>query len=151
VRVKLETRVAGLTFIENLVVCTIFRGGLWLDGVLSKACLEHPIEEAVELLKCSPHYPQVNYVLFDGFEWGDIAIDVKRLYDELKRPVIAVDSAWRAGAKRSSKYDLYLKFEGLSFDAAEDLLSVVVVGDFPEPIRVARLLALSLLETLRCN
>jgi len=150
VKVKLETRVAGLTFIDGVVVCTIFRGGLWLDGVLSRACFENPIDEAVELLKSSSHYPQVNYVLFDGFDWSGYLVDVKRLFHELKRPVVAVSLSASSEAQFSPRHGLYFKFEGASLDVVESLLDVVMVcGAFPEPIRVARLLALSLLETLR--
>lgn len=150
-RVKLESRIAGFTFLDSLLLCVVFRGGLFLDGVLSMIVDGGDINlRVVELLKSSSHFRQVNYVLFDGSRWRG-GLDLDFLYRCFGKPVIAVFEDECCSAVFLSKFNLYVDFRGVSLDEVDALLGISTLNLLPEPLRVARLLALSLLDASSCS
>ncbi len=88
--VKREIRVLGVaarraTHKGYTVVGVIFRGGLYLDGVLRAESESQDITgDVVEMIVSSPHHPQVRVILLDGAT-ADLAV----LSEAVSRPVIA--------------------------------------------------------------
>lgn len=150
-RVKLESRIAGFTFFDPVIICVVFRGGLFLDGVLARVFEGGDLNlEAANLLKSSTHFNQVNYVFLDGSNWiSNLNLDF--LYSILDRPVIAVFESNVCNSVFIPKFNLYACFRGVSLGVAEDLFGISTFNSLPEPLRIARLLALSLLDALSCS
>ncbi len=96
-QVKREIRVLGIAVGrdeggEGLhVVGVVFRGGLWLDGVMrTKAEGPDITGEAVEMITASPHHPQIRVVLLDRkLIGGGAKIRPCSLSSGVSRPVIA--------------------------------------------------------------
>jgi len=147
-KVKFESRIAGFTYLDPLLLCVVFRGGLFLDGVLSMIVSDGDLSlRAVELLKSSTHFQQVNYAMFDGSSWSG-GLDLDFLYESLGKPIIVVYECEESNSVFLSKFNLYVKFRGVSLSRVEALLDISTLNLLPEPLRVARLLALSLLDAL---
>lgn len=96
--VKREIRVLGIAVRRAKgskvfhVVGVVFRGRLWLDGVM-RTTAEGPdvTKEAVEMVTRSPHHPQIRVILLDRDQIGDEAtIRPRELSSGASRPVIAV-------------------------------------------------------------
>ncbi|RLE51445.1 MAG: hypothetical protein DRJ21_00155 [Candidatus Methanomethylicota archaeon] len=149
-KIKLETRIACYSYFHPLIICVIFRGGLWLDGVLSNIVEGDLLDELVSLLKSSSHYFQVNYVMLDflnpkSFE----SINLEKLSSLLNKPVVAVSFDEFPNAVFLKDFNFYVKFVGLSLSDVRRLIKISMRdSNIPEPLRISRLLALSLLETL---
>ena len=98
-QVKREIRVLGIAVGraeggEGLhVVGVVFRGGLWLDGVMrTKAEGPDVTGEAVEMIAASPHHPQIRVVLLDrDLIGGGATIRPCGLSSGVSRPVIAIN------------------------------------------------------------
>jgi len=147
--VKLETRIAAFSYVRPVLICVVYRGGLWLDGVLSKIVGENLLDELVSLIKSSSHYDQVNYVMLDYRGMGFHPPHLKMLYDALKRPIIVVGDEAFPGSKFFGEFNVYVAFIGVGLDAVRKLLKLTFRGfSFPEPLRVSRMLALSLLDAM---
>lgn len=100
--VKPEIRVLGVDdgrFVFHsrshaLVVGAVFRGGNWLEGVMS-TCVEvdglDATAKIISMIKASPHFRQVRVIMLNGITMGGFnVIDVKRLALATGKPVIAV-------------------------------------------------------------
>jgi len=76
------------------VVGVVFRGGYWLDGVLStrvKVDGFDATERIAEMIVGSPHHGQVRVVMLDGVTFGGFnVVDIIRLHDLTGLPVIVV-------------------------------------------------------------
>lgn len=76
------------------VVGVVFRGGYWLDGVLSTRVKVDGFDAAdriAAMITGSPHYRQVRVIMLDGVTFGGFnVVDVKKLHALTKLPVIVV-------------------------------------------------------------
>ena len=93
--VKREIRVLGVaarraTHKGHTVVGVIFRGGLYLDGVLRVESESRDITgDVVEMIVSSPHHPQVRVILLDGELLDGATADLAVLSEAVSRPIIA--------------------------------------------------------------
>jgi endonuclease V-like protein UPF0215 family len=76
------------------IVGVVFRGGYWLDGVLStkvKVDGFDATEKIAAIIADSPHRRQVRVIMLDGVTFGGFnVVDIKKLYALTKLPVIVV-------------------------------------------------------------
>jgi endonuclease V-like protein UPF0215 family len=93
--VKREIRVLGVaarraTIKGHTIVGVIFRGGLYLDGVLRAESDSRDITgDVVEMIVSSPHHPQVRVILLDGRLLDGATADIAVLSEATSKPVIA--------------------------------------------------------------
>jgi endonuclease V-like protein UPF0215 family len=100
--IKPEIRVLGVddgVFVPHVkgfapVVGVVFRGGFWLDGVMSTR-IEVDGFDAVDKISSmivdSPHYKQLRVIMLDGVTFaGFNVVDIKELNKKTRLPVIAV-------------------------------------------------------------
>lgn len=152
-----------------LAVGVIFRGGKFIDGLLSTAIKKDGFdatEKLAERITGSRHYDQLSIIMLDGITMaGFNIVDLKELNKKTQLPVIAVlrkkpdkkkffetikklgnskkrlEIAKRAGKFYSYKSIFYQK-SGLSNADCEKVLEISCLhGNMPEPIRVAHLIA----------
>lgn len=100
--IKPEIRIVGIddgVFVPHTrgwadVVGVVFRGGLWLDGVMKTEVAVDGLdatEKIGEMIKASPHYAQLRVVMLNGITFaGFNIVDIKKLSELTKLPVIAV-------------------------------------------------------------
>ncbi|MFH0832758.1 MAG: DUF99 family protein [Candidatus Aenigmatarchaeota archaeon] len=152
-----------------LIVGAIFRGGKFLDGLLSTRIKKDGTDAtekiAASILK-SRHYDQLSYIMLDGITFaGFNLVDIKKLHKKTKLPVIVIQrkkpdmkkfkealkifsdykkrlNVVSNAGKISSSGKIYYQKAGLSNDECEELMKVTCVrSNVPEPIRVAHLIA----------
>jgi len=156
--VKKEIRVLGIA-IEHAripdrfhIVGVVYRGGLWLDGVMSTVANETDITGGVvEMVKRSPHHPQVRVALLSDALTGGAAIDPYGLSLGISKPVIAITSggeleefptegsAQRLELKRGGATLVAMCYGLRSRDAERVLMVSTREWVLPEALRVARL------------
>ncbi len=77
-----------------LVVGVVFRGGFWLDGVVSTSVEIDGFDAAekiAEMIARSPHFKQLRVIMLDGVTFaGFNVVDIKELNARTSMPVIAV-------------------------------------------------------------
>jgi endonuclease V-like protein UPF0215 family len=100
--IKPEIRVLGIDDGKHVfrsktrvpIVGIVFRGGLWLDGVMSTTVLVDGFDatEAVsQMITSSPHYRQLRVIMLNGVTYaGFNIIDIVALNETTKLPVIAI-------------------------------------------------------------
>lgn len=100
--VKREIRVLGIddgVFVPQkkgkaLIVGVVYRGGLWLDGVMHTKIEVDGLdatEKIASMITSSPHYAQLRVIMLNGLTFaGFNVVDIKRLYTITKLPVIVV-------------------------------------------------------------
>ncbi len=100
--IKQEIRVLGVddgVFIPHSrgsapVIGVVFRGGYWLDGVMStKVEVDgfDATDKIATMIVNSPHYEQLRVIMLDGITVGGFnVVDMKKLNAETRLPVIAV-------------------------------------------------------------
>ena len=100
--IKPEIRVLGVDdgkFIPHSktkvpVVGIVFRGGYWLDGVMSTQVTVDGFDATANIssmIKNSPHYKQLRVVMLNGITFGGFnVVDIKVLNAQTNLPVIAV-------------------------------------------------------------
>jgi len=153
---------------QVLVVGTIFRGGLFLDGVLStKVNIDgnDSTKKITEMINECKFKPQLQCIFLDGIAVaGFNVIDVKELSKKTKLPVIVIirrkpnidkikKTLIRIGKKNKIKLiekagsvvpvgEIYIQLTGLSIGRAKEILKIVCTRSLiPEPIRIAHLIA----------
>ena len=155
------------------IVGTIFRGGDWIDGVLStkvKIDGNNSTSKLIEMINKSKFKPQIQAILLDGIAFGGFNIvDVQELNKETKIPVIVVirknpdfknikEALKKIG--KENKYELiekagnvykvgkiYIQLTGISLEKARQILKVSCTRSLiPEPIRVAHIIASGIIE-----
>lgn len=151
-----------------LVVGTVFRGGSFIDGVLStKVNVDgtDATKKLIQLINKTKHKPQLQYIILDGIALGGFnVIDIGELYDKTKLPVIVVIrrmpdkkkiidtlkkikmSAKIALIKKAGKVykvnNIFVQLKGLDLKESEQVLKISCTRSLlPEPIRVAHLIA----------
>jgi hypothetical protein len=157
------------------VIGVVFRGGYWLDGVM-KTQVEidgmDATEKIASMILESPHYDQLRIVMLNGVTMaGFNVVDIERLYQKVKLPVIAVtrdkpnfddirkalrnlprgEERWKAIEKagkiievrtRSGEDPIYAHVVGISEkDAIRILKSTSTRSNIPEALRVAHIIA----------
>ena len=155
------------------VVGVVFRGGLWLDGVMHTTIAIDGFdatEQIASMINNSPHCKQLRIVMLNGITFGGFNIvDLKKLNSATKLPVIALTrnkpdlEAVRKALSNLSKpgerwnmilaageihevlcrgKKIYMELAGLSeSDAREIVVLASTRSSFPEPLRVAHLIA----------
>ena len=158
---------------DVIVVGSVFRGGLWLDGVLSTKVTVDGLDSTDRLatLMSACRFKDVRVIMIDGIAFGGFNIvDINRLSDEAKLPVIAVtrdmpdftgirnalthlpesELRWslieRAGEPKTVETrggkTVCIQHAGIEFKDAEAIVKVSATRSLlPEPIRVSHLIA----------
>jgi len=154
--VKAEIRVlgvaAGRVGEDSIVVGVVYRGGLWLDGVLKARTHGADLTDAlIGMVKGSPHSGQIRVIILnqDGMP-PDSVVKIERLHAETNKPVIMLTPkgenapfTWKRGGESVGFYAL-----GLSRWTAEEVLKRASVdGPIPEALRVADMALSALLAT----
>ena len=100
--IKPEIRVLGVddgVFVPHTmgfaqIVGVVFRGGLWLDGVISTKVKVDGFDATDKIASMainSPHYQQLRIIMLDGVTFaGFNVVDIKKLSSRTGLPVIAV-------------------------------------------------------------
>lgn len=151
-----------------LVVGTMFRGGSWIDGILStkiKADGNNSTSKLINMINKSKFKPQLQCIILDGIALGGFNIvDINELNKKTRIPVLVVIrrmpdfnkiQAALKKLKKASKYKLiekagtvhkvgkiYVQIAGLKLEQAKQILRITCTHSLlPEPIRVAHLIA----------
>lgn len=151
-----------------LIVGTIFRGGQWLDGVLSTRATVDGVDgtqKILQMIKKSKFFPQLRAIFLNGIAVGGFnVIDLKSLSKKLGLPVIAVtrdypdfQKIYRALEKlrmhkkiklieqlpKPTKIgEVYVQYLGCSLEEVRELMKLTCTrADIPEPLRVAHIIA----------
>ena len=100
--VKPEIRVVGIddgVFSPHVkgfapVIGVVFRGGYWLDGVMSTKVEVDGFDAGEKICRMiieSPHYKQLRIIMLDGVTFaGFNVVDIRELNRDTKLPVIAI-------------------------------------------------------------
>lgn len=79
---------------QILIVGAFFRGGTWLDGVMSSYVTRDGMDATdaiVSMVRSSKHYPQVRIIMLDGVTYGGFnPVDISRLHEDTGIPVIVL-------------------------------------------------------------
>jgi len=151
-----------------LVVGTVFRGGSFIDGVLStKVDVDgnDATKKLVNLVNKTKHKPQLQYIVLDGIALGGFnVVNIEELYNKTSLPVIVVirrmpDRKKIIETLKKIKHEekialikkagkiyhinkIFIQIKGLSIEEAESVLKISCTRSLlPEPIRVAHLIA----------
>lgn len=100
-KIKKEIRVLGVDdspFKKEekkcLIVGTVFRGGLFMDGVLSEKVTidgDDATEILINLIKRTRHFDQLRCIMLKGLSFGGFnVIDIKKVYEATRLPVIVI-------------------------------------------------------------
>ncbi len=148
--VKREIRVFGVAArredLGYLIVGIVFRGSLWLDGVLKATSSSADLTDAIaEMLRGSPHSGQVRVILLNrDMLPGEASVSIEKLSDETGKPVIILGAASSGGEKTYTlvRGDDAVEYSttGLGRWTAEGVLKAATrEGIVPEALRVAAL------------
>ncbi len=163
-QVKREIRALGIAVKKrkdggSLVVGVVFRGGLYLDGVMKVAAYGPDITSTVaEMVKSSPHHPQIRVLLLsEDLLVEEAKIAPSKLSLEVMRPLILLSSRgfaspYEHNAQREP-FEVNLGFKnfhvmtfGLGRREAEGILRMTTRdGVLPEPLRVADMVSSALI------
>lgn len=100
--IKPEIRVLGVDdgkFIPHArghvpVVGVVFRGGYWIDGVMSTTITVDGLdatEKISHMITSSPHYRQLRVIMLNGVTFGGFnVVDIKALNAKTRLPIIVV-------------------------------------------------------------
>ncbi|MBW2976534.1 DUF99 family protein [Candidatus Woesearchaeota archaeon] len=156
-----------------LVVGAVFRGGAWLDGVLStKVSVDgnNATKKLAEMINKSKFKPQLQCIFLDGIAVGGFnVIDVKRLSKKTGLPVIVIirkrpnikkikETLIKIRKKGKIKLiekagpvvpagKIYVQLTGLEIEKAREILKIACTRSLiPEAIRMAHLIASGITE-----
>ena len=151
-----------------LIVGVVFRGGSFMDGILStKAAVDgtDATSEIISMISHSKFRTQLKVILLNGIAVGGFnVIDVKQLHKETRIPVMVVIRRYPDFGKiretlvklgKEDRYKLiqkagtvhklgkvFVQLSGLSLKEAKAILDITCTRAFvPEPLRVAHLIA----------
>jgi len=159
---------------KALIVGVIMRGGKQIDGVLSNYIEvdgDDSTDKIIEMIKRTTHINQLRIVMTNGISFaGFNIIDMNRIFEELKLPVIAVIrkkpdmekfiSALKKVKNFEKKLEIlkklpepkpvrtkygitYFQNVGISDEEAKEIiLKTSINSRIPEPVRVAHLIAM---------
>jgi len=153
---------------QTRIIGTIFRGGNFLDGILStKVSIDgnNSTDKLIELINNTKFKPQLRCLMLDGIAFGGFnIIDIHKLHKKTKIPVMVIMrkmpdmKAIEKALKKIKKHkklkliekagppikigNIYAQFKGLSKKQAEEILKITCTHSYiPEPIRVSHLIA----------
>jgi hypothetical protein len=151
-----------------LVIGVVFRGGSWLEGVLSTKVRvdgDNATKKLVEMITKSKFKPQLQCIFLDGIALGGFNIvDIKELNKKTKLPVMVVvrhkpdigtikKTLVKINKEKKIKLieragevikinNIYAQLKGISKEEAKEILDIVCTrSHIPEPVRVAHLIA----------
>ena len=151
-----------------LIIGAVFRGGSFLDGVLStKVSIDgdNSTKKIIEMINKCKFKPQLQCIFLDGIAVaGFNVIDVKELSKKTKLPVIVIirrkpniekikKTLIKIGKKNKIRLidkagsvvpvgEIYIQLTGLSVEKAKEILKITCTRSLiPEPIRIAHLIA----------
>ena len=156
--VKREIRVFGVAVGQvgekRIIVGIVYRGSLWLDGVLKAATQSADLTDAIiDMIKRSPHFGQIRVILLSVDRMPpEAVVSIERLYAETNKPIIMLHPegsegnplhSWKRGGESIGFSAL-----GMSRWTAEKVLQTAS-GDslIPEALRVADMALFALLAT----
>ena len=152
---------------EVLVIGTFYRGGNYIDGVIStkvKVDGEDSADKLIECIKKSKFKLQLQAIFLDGIAFGGFnIIDIEKLHYKTKLPVIVVirrmpdikkiittlknigfEDKIRLIEKAGDVHkigEVYCQYKGCKKDFVEKLIKITCThSKIPEPIRVAHLI-----------
>ena len=156
-----------------LIVGTIFRGGSFLDGILStKASIDgnNATKNIAAMINKSKFKPQLRCIFLDGIAVGGFnIIDIQELNKQTKLPVIVVirkkpdiENIKRILIKLSKKSKIkllekagpvvpagkvYVQLAGLSIEKAKEILKIACTrSHIPEAVRLAHIIASGIVD-----
>jgi len=156
-----------------LVIGTVFRGGDWLDGVVStKVRVDgtNSTSKLIDMINKCKFKPQLHAIILDGIAFGGFnIIDIQKLNKKTKLPVIVVirrkpnfDKIKETLKKinKSKRYKLiekagevhkigkiYVQLKGISLKDAKKILDISCTRSLiPEPLRTAHIIASGVVE-----
>ncbi len=165
------------------VVGVVYRGGYWLEGVM-RTQIEvdgmDATEKIASMIRNSPHYDQIRVIILDGITFaGFNVIDIKRLFEMAKLPVVAIvrekpdleeikkalknlpeyEKRWTAiknageifeVQSRKASEPIYMQIAGISeLDAETIVRNTSTRSNVPEALRVAHIIASGLTKMNR--
>ena len=158
---------------QVLVVGTVFRGGDWIDGILStKVSVDgrNSTDKLIEMINKCKFKVQLRAIMLDGIAFGGFnVIDIEKLNKKTNIPVIVVirrmpdfkkieQTLNKLGKKskftlmkkagKPTKYNkIYFQYKGTTEERAKQILKISCTRSLiPEPIRVAHLIAAGIVE-----
>ena len=153
---------------EALVVGTVYRGGDFMDGVLSTSIMrdgDDATDTIIAMIRKSKWHPIIQYLLLNGIAVGGFnVIDVRKLAAQTGIPVIVVVRRMPdllnicrilKRLKMNQKVKLieqagelhkigkvWVQLTDLSVERAAEILRITCSrSDIPEPIRIAHIIA----------
>jgi endonuclease V-like protein UPF0215 family len=138
---KREVRVLGLTYRVysgcSFILGVVFRGRLWLDGVLYRRLESRGgiLSELISMISESPHRGQIRVVVLDEMLYRILGLTgVEELYINFKLPIIAFEKGEIAVA--------------VGVDDIDGFLRVAASDSGVEALRIASMIADRLIELL---
>ncbi|MBW2973194.1 DUF99 family protein [Candidatus Woesearchaeota archaeon] len=158
---------------EVLIVGTLFRGGNFIDGVMStKAKVDgtDSTDKIAKMINKSKFKPQLRAIFLNGIAVGGFnVIDIKKLNKKTKVPIVVVIRSFPDFKKIFKALDnlkmkkqkkiiedlpkptkvgkIYIQHIGISLKDAKEMLKLTCTHSFiPEPIRVAHLIAAGVIK-----
>ncbi|MDI6798718.1 MAG: DUF99 family protein [Candidatus Aenigmarchaeota archaeon] len=161
------------------VIGVICRGGKFLDGALKTEVIVDGLdatEKITKLINSTRHKQQLKVIMFDGITLaGFNIVDIKKLYEETKLPVIIINrkmpdlkkvknalknfgdfrKRWKmivnAGKIKECEVrenkKVYYQSVGLSEEETEEIIKLSTTRSFiPEPLRLAHLIATAIVK-----
>lgn len=156
-----------------LVVGSVFRGGLFLDGVLSTNVEidgDDATEKIIRMVNSSKFKPQFQCILLNGIAVaGFNIIDIKELGEKTKIPVMVIirkkpniqlikDTLARINKKEKIALiekagyvipagKIYMQLAGIGIEKAKEILKITCTRSLiPEPIRISHLIASGIVD-----
>lgn len=153
---------------DTLVVGTIYRGGQFMDGVVStrvKVDGHDATRKIADIVVRSRFYPQLQAILLDGIAVGGFnVIDIPLLNEKTKLPVIVVIRDYpdyekieaalvKIGMRSKIKLlrkagepehagEIFVQYSGCTLREAEKIVKLTAThSQIPEPLRAAHLIA----------
>jgi hypothetical protein len=158
---------------DLLVVGTIYRGGNYMDGLLStkiKVDGSNSTSRLTRMVNKCKFKPQIRVIMLDGIALGGFnIIDIEKLHKKTSIPVIVVIRRMPDFRKikqtlrklgKAKKYRLiekagkpvkinsiYAQFKGITKEQAKAIIKISSIHSLlPEPIRVAHIIASGIKE-----
>lgn len=158
---------------ETLVIGTIFRGGQFIDGILStriKVDGSDSTEKLISMINSCKFKPQLQCIMIDGIAFGGFnVIDIEELNKKTGIPVIVIirrmpdiENIKKILIKIKKKEkiklidkagrpvkinDVYIQIKGISLETAKEILRISCTRSLiPEPIRVAHLIGSGIVD-----
>jgi len=158
---------------EVLVIGAFYKGGIWLDGILStKAKVDgsDSTDKLLEMINQSKFKAQIRAVLINGIAFGGFnVIDIVKLNKKTRIPIIVIIRKMpdienikkvltKLGMKDKIRLiekagipvkigKIYCQFSGCSVNFVKEVLRISCTRSFiPEPIRIAHVIGAGIID-----